>query len=164
MQMYAIICECGGEIKTIDNEYACPECGYVLTDEDIEKLLDKTYKEGMKEMNKKHVFLFDEKCIVISSWDIEKTVVWYMKEVWSYVEGTEEYQEKYDELLNADSLGMEDGMWWTDGELGNVEYYQNEDGLTFGDLQSPEGYVEVFTKVSEVIENYYSGISDPVML
>lgn len=57
-------------------------------------------------------------------------------------------------------------MWWTDGELadGNVEYKQNEECLTFGDKQSPEGYVETYTKISEVIEKHYSDIKEPIML
>jgi hypothetical protein len=166
MEMYTIICTCGGKFTSVNNKYVCLECEHELTDKEIEKLLDQTYQEGMKDMNRKHVFLFDEECIVISPWDIEKTAVWYIKEAWSYIEGTEEYQEKYDELLDTDVLDVEGGMWWTDGELaqGNVDYKQNIECTTFGDKQSPEGYVEVFTKISEVLEKHYSAITEPVRL
>jgi hypothetical protein len=170
MEMYAIMCICGGEIGSFEGKYICPDCDHELTDEEIDKLLDQTYEEHMKTNNKKRVFMFDDECVVISPWTIKKTAKWYIDEYEEYEsleEGSTEYQEKYEELLNADELDTETcGIWCSNGKLaqGNVDYKQSEECTTFGDKQSPEGYVEIYTRAAEVIGLQFKDIVEPVML
>lgn len=63
MSVYDIVCgKCGSHIfKPVGKETVCQGCGYVLTGDDINRLLNQTYEKGMSDRRDKIISELAEK-------------------------------------------------------------------------------------------------------
>lgn len=57
MEIHDIVCGiCGShDFKSIEGEATCQVCGYILSDTDIENILEQTYKDAMLDDGKDYL-------------------------------------------------------------------------------------------------------------